>query len=53
MHDSLAPDSKRTAHEMFCLIEEHQAGELPVKAFCELKKHIRGALLLLAKEIYE
>jgi hypothetical protein len=37
MHDSLAPNSKRTAQEMFSLIQEQQAGELPVKAFCELK----------------
>jgi hypothetical protein len=30
MHDSSASNFKRTAQEMFCLIEEHQAGELPV-----------------------
>jgi hypothetical protein len=36
MHDSLAPNFKRTAQVMFSLIQEQQAGELPVKAFCEL-----------------
>src|SRR5688572_19855163 len=29
---------KRTAQEMFSLIQEQQTGELPVKVFCELKK---------------
>lgn len=29
---------KRTAQEMFSLIQEQQSGELPIKTFCELKK---------------
>jgi hypothetical protein len=37
MHEAIGPNSKRTAKEMFLLIQEQQAGELPVKAFCELK----------------
>ena len=37
MHGSLAPNSKRTIHEMFSLVQEQQAGALSVKAFCELK----------------
>ena len=28
---------KRTAQEMFSLVQEQQAGQLPVKTFCELK----------------
>jgi hypothetical protein len=38
MHAGIEPNSKRTAQEMFSLIQEQQAGELSVKAFCDLKK---------------
>lgn len=31
------PNHKRTAKEMLSLVQEQQSGELPVKAFCELK----------------
>jgi hypothetical protein len=37
MHEAIGPNRKRTAKEMFSLVQEQQAGELPVKAFCELK----------------
>jgi hypothetical protein len=37
MHASLGSNSNRTAQEMFSLIQEQQAGELPVKVFCKLK----------------
>jgi hypothetical protein len=37
MRVSLGPNSNRSAQEMFSLIQEQQAGQLPVKAFCKLK----------------
>ena len=37
MHEAKGPNPKRTAKEMLFLIQEQQSGELPVKAFCELK----------------
>jgi hypothetical protein len=37
MHEAIRPNSKRTAKDMFSLVQEQQAGELPVKAFCALK----------------
>jgi hypothetical protein len=38
MQESIGPTLKRTEQEMFSLVQEQQAGELPVKTFCELKK---------------
>jgi hypothetical protein len=53
MHDSFAPNSKRIAQEMFYLIQEQHAGELSVKAFCELKNISEARYYYLAKEIPE
>jgi hypothetical protein len=38
MLEAKGSNPKRTAKEMFSLVQEQQAGELPIKAFCELKK---------------
>lgn len=38
MLEANGSNPKRTAKEMFSLIQEQQAGELPVKTFCEQKK---------------
>jgi hypothetical protein len=38
MHESIRLNPKRTAQEMFSLIQEQQAGQLPVKVFCGQKK---------------
>ncbi|WP_205514553.1 IS66 family insertion sequence element accessory protein TnpA [Longitalea arenae] len=38
MLEAEVSNPKRTAQEMFSLIQEQQAGELPVKTFCEQKK---------------
>lgn len=38
MQEAKGSNPKRTAQEMFSLIQEQQSGELPVKTFCELKK---------------
>ena len=38
MHEATRANPKQTAQEMLSLIQEQQAGELPVKVFCEQKK---------------